>query len=853
MLSVIIPARNEAYLERTIRNILTNAEGDIEIIAILDGYLPEPPIEMNDDRVIFHHFPEAIGQRQAVNYGAKVAKGKYIMKLDAHCAVDKGFDVKLAADCDYDWTVIPRMYNLDIETFEPKLHKRTDYMYIGMTEGRELRAEYYGSRQPKNDKLIDDTMCNMGPGWFMHKDRFWELGGMDEGHGGWGQMGVEVSLKAWLSGGALKVNKNTWFAHWFRGGGGPGFPYKITGNAVERARRYSRDLWLNDKWPLAKRKLKWLVDKFNPPGWESWKANDLTILFYTANVVSSKIMAPVVRSLKKHGYPIISVSQEPMDLGKNIVVPKHRSLQNIYRQVLIAAKEAQTQYVALCEDDCLYVAEHFKYRPKSAFGYNLNRWLLHLDEKVYSYRKRPILSQCIADREALIKNLEERFTVPEIPDKYCGEPGCFDKQLGMTQYEYETFETKDSNLVICHNRNTSGRKYVGKDAEPTTTLPVWGDIQYWLTKFTPAQKWGRGAKPQSRRQHSHIGSVILEVEDICNNRMDYCDPRKKESLAWFMKCFNPFLEQVIKYYNEGKEFTDEELEQFEYYQYHLSKLHPADKDPYTEKGKRRCRFLMRDVVNLYKDIKENGLRNPLDMWRDGDRLVLHRGGRRLEIMRALGYRRVPCRVFKTREAFIKLCPDREIKINNSIHCLGMQQFQKLKERATDKYWVHTYTRLYDKHIGYLRPNAEKILELGVFRGASLLLWRDAFPKAHIYGVDWKKRSDWVMKEKEDRITFLLGNQCDDEFMRTQVAPLGQFDVIVDDAGHRGDEMTVSFKILWDAVKSGGWYVLEDLYGHYRKDRKSMMPLLKGMVDDINLQLTIKAMHFYYNICFVEKM
>jgi glycosyltransferase involved in cell wall biosynthesis len=229
MLSVIIAARNEKYLEPTIRNILANARGEIEIIVELDGYLPDPRIDIGDNRVLFIHHKESIGQRQCINDGARRAKGKYIMKLDAHCAVDEGFDVKLAADCEYDWTIIPRMYNLDINTFQPKLHKRTDYMYMGCATGRLLRAEYYSgkeySRWHKKKELIDDTMCNMGPGWFLHKDRFWELGGLDEGHGGWGQMGVEISCKAWLSGGSLKVNKKTWFSHWFRGGSGPGFPY----------------------------------------------------------------------------------------------------------------------------------------------------------------------------------------------------------------------------------------------------------------------------------------------------------------------------------------------------------------------------------------------------------------------------------------------------------------------------------------------------------------------------------------------------------------------------------------------------------------------------------------------------
>jgi cephalosporin hydroxylase len=282
MLSVIIPARNEVYLEKTIRSVLEAARGQIEVIVLLDGYLPDPPIITNDPRVIFYHYQESIGQRAAINAGVQRAHGEYIMKLDAHCSVDEGFDVKLAADCEYDWTVVPRMYNLDIETWTPKLHKRTDYMYIGHGEDRILRAEYY-RRQPRNDKMIDDVMCCMGPGWFMHKERFLELGGCDEGHGGWGQQGVEVALKAWLSGGSLKVNKKTWFAHWFRGGN-PGFPYHISGRAIESARTYSRDLWLNDRWDKAVRKLDWLIEKFDPPGWETKameeKIDELNRVFY---------------------------------------------------------------------------------------------------------------------------------------------------------------------------------------------------------------------------------------------------------------------------------------------------------------------------------------------------------------------------------------------------------------------------------------------------------------------------------------------------------------------------------------------------------------------------------------------
>jgi glycosyltransferase involved in cell wall biosynthesis len=474
MLSVIIPSRNEPYLERTIRNILENAEGNIEIIVELDGYLPEPPINIGDNRVIFFHHEKGIGQRACINHGVKECSGEFIMKLDAHCAVGKGFDVILARDCEQSWTMIPTMYNLDHTTWKPKLHKRTDYMYIGCDNGRLLRAEYYGSRQPKSDKQIDETMCCMGPGWFMHKSRFIEQGGCDENHeGGWGQQGVEVACKAWLSGGALMVNKKTWFAHWFRGGGGPGFPYPISGNQIERVRTYSRDLWLNNKWPQQTRTFQWLIDKFDPPGWDT----SLTIIYYTANVIAKGIEYSVLRGLRGHGYPIISVSQEPMQLGKNIVVPKERSLTNIYRQVLVGAKEAKTEFVALCEDDCLYTKEHFKYRPRKPFAYNLNRWMLHLDQdqKIFTYRERPVLSQCIANRKALIE---------------CLEKGDRDREMGREDgYEFETFRTKEPNLIFCHDKNTSGKKYLGKDAEPKTDLPPWGTAEYWVTKFDKRKSW----------------------------------------------------------------------------------------------------------------------------------------------------------------------------------------------------------------------------------------------------------------------------------------------------------------------------------------------------------------------------
>ncbi|MBN2591642.1 MAG: glycosyltransferase [Sedimentisphaerales bacterium] len=300
MLSVLIPSRNEFLLAKTIETILAAAHGDIEIIAVLDGCRDRPKVK-EDSRVTLIRFNEPMGQRHAVNEAAKIAKGKYILKTDAHSTFDKGFDVKLIENCEYDWTVIPRMYNLhafdwvcknghtyyqdkanpDIENKCPECgeilkikyvwkirkHKRTDFMYMD----KNLRVQYWGKyeKKPEAQGDIVDVMNGQGACWFQHKERFFELGGLDEKHGSWGQVGCEIACKAWLSGGSLKVNKKTWFAHVFRTTGSFGFPYHIRGSEQEKARRYSRDLWLNNKWPLQKRKFSWLIEKFDPPGWDN--------------------------------------------------------------------------------------------------------------------------------------------------------------------------------------------------------------------------------------------------------------------------------------------------------------------------------------------------------------------------------------------------------------------------------------------------------------------------------------------------------------------------------------------------------------------------------------------------------
>ncbi len=114
MLSILIPSRNETFLVNTICDLLQKAEGEIEIIVVLDGYWTQP---VADERVRYIHRGEALGMRAALNAAVCLAKGEFLMKIDAHCMVDQGFDVKLAADCEENWVVIPRRKRLDADNW----------------------------------------------------------------------------------------------------------------------------------------------------------------------------------------------------------------------------------------------------------------------------------------------------------------------------------------------------------------------------------------------------------------------------------------------------------------------------------------------------------------------------------------------------------------------------------------------------------------------------------------------------------------------------------------------------------------------------------------------------------------
>jgi len=129
---------------------------------------------------------------------------------------------------------------------------------------------------------------------------------------------------------------------------------------------------------------------------------------------------------------------------------------------------------------------------------------------------------------------------------------------------------------------------------------------------------------------------------------------------------------------------------------------------------------------------------------------------------------------------------------------------------------HFYN-IYSEHFSVFQNKPIRLLEIGVYNGGSLYMWRNFFEKAEkIVGIDidpycrrWQDRDENIFVE--------IGDQSDAEFLRHVNDEYGPFDIIIDDGGHENNQTIQSFKTLFPLLCNEGIYVIEDTYHSYWPD------------------------------------
>lgn len=299
--SVIIPARNERFLQKTVQDVLAKSKGDIEVIAVCDGYTPPKEEIVKDDRVVYLIKGESEGMKPAINDGVSISTGNFIYKLDGHCLLDEGFDVKLAADCEPNWIVIPQRRRLDAEKWceqvpdNPKSKPNIDYERLSYPSdsldwgGAGLNGRIWTERiHERKDILIDRNMSFQGSSWFTTKLHF-ETAKLfeDERWGNFWNEAQQLSFRTQLCDykeykdlkdpiGAIMTNKKTFFCHLHKGKK-YGRGYRLEESQLRSGRNMAMRFFDGEKvWEDQTRPLSYIIDLFFPlPEWDDEKLEAL--------------------------------------------------------------------------------------------------------------------------------------------------------------------------------------------------------------------------------------------------------------------------------------------------------------------------------------------------------------------------------------------------------------------------------------------------------------------------------------------------------------------------------------------------------------------------------------------------
>lgn len=530
-LSILIPARNEEWLARTIQDILENSE-NTQVIAVLDGKWSDPGIP-DDDRVTLVYVPESIGQRAATNLACKLSRAKYVMKCDAHVAFDKDFDMKLveAMEGHDDWTISPALKNLWVfdwkcvlcghKVFQnpipkecakcgdkvvremvwlPNPRRPTNTAFLFDSEPH---FQYFSDLKRRQTGDVSETMSLQGSCFMLTREKYWKLKICDEdAFGSWGSQGIEVAVKTWLSGGKVMVHRKTWYAHLFRTGDF-GFPYPNPGESKERNMKYAKDLFFSNSWPLQVKPISWLIEKFWPvPGWTQEDLDNVKkfdhkipskgIIFFTDNRLNLKIAHAVQKQLKNIGLPIVSSSLKPMTFGdKNMVTNGERGYHTYFKQIVAALETSTEEIVFFCEHDVLYPHSHFEFTPptKDKFYYNQNwvktEWINGLTSRSVAWDADQV-SGLVCYRELALdwyrKKLAEYESVGREGFDRKFEPGS-----GVNS---EAWRSKEPYADIRQPHALTKNKWSLADFRDKTTAKNFREAQYpeWAKSVIPVEK-----------------------------------------------------------------------------------------------------------------------------------------------------------------------------------------------------------------------------------------------------------------------------------------------------------------------------------------------------------------------------
>jgi len=205
---------------------------------------------------------------------------------------------------------------------------------------------------------------------------------------------------------------------------------------------------------------------------------DATIVYCSSNRELPEFEAKIVANLLKNcgDVPIISVTQKPMDLGKNICVGDNVGVSghNYFRQFLIGCEAANTRFVISAEADCLYPPDYFTFRPErdDVCYRNSNLYVMPDRRPYFFYKKEGATHSQVVGRIYYIQRLKELFGNGPM---WSAEEKNFPKERHRKEDVVDKIEYWQTKYPVFQIKTHLGmRYYTNSDRTPIYELPYWG-------------------------------------------------------------------------------------------------------------------------------------------------------------------------------------------------------------------------------------------------------------------------------------------------------------------------------------------------------------------------------------------
>ena len=182
-------------------------------------------------------------------------------------------------------------------------------------------------------------------------------------------------------------------------------------------------------------------------------------------------------------------------------------------------------------------------------------------------------------------------------------------------------------------------------------------------------------------------------------------------------------------------------------------------------------------------------------------------------------------------------------INNLKKKFNISKYKSLK-------W-EKYFEVYENIFNKFRNKKIIFVEIGIFQGGSLEIWRKYFgKKARIIGIDLNPN---CKKFKKKGIEIFIGDQSSPVFWKKFFRRVGKVDIVLDDGGHTNKQQISTVLNTIKQIKNGGRLIVKDTHTSYDKkfgnpSKYSFINFAKQVIDDVNQTYPFKKIKkFKYSI------